>query len=347
VKRIPSLDGLRAISISLVCIGHLTHAGPVPRFLAPYSLTGVRIFFVISGYLITTILLAEHSQTSTIDLRQFYIRRAYRILPAAAVFMLVVFVRYWHELRWYDVGAMLLYLVNFDIARPWMISHLWSLSVEEQFYLLWPTVLRRWYRQKTAILLGAVAFAPVFSAACYYFKVPNGGFGMFPTVADNLAIGCLLAILSPRIPRIPGWAAALMLFAVILIPSFDAVTRARTLAQLFVLGPILHLSIAGLILHVIQSPYRMLNVAPVMWLGRISYSLYLWQELFFYAQSRQPAHTLLYALGLACLSYYLVEQPMLRLRHKRAIGVGKDKDKEPSAPSDAGDVTMLKRAKLT
>ena len=81
MKRIPSLDGLRAISISLVCIGHLTHAGPVPKFLTPYSLTGVRIFFVISGYLITTILLAERSQTSTIDLRQFYIHRAYRILP--------------------------------------------------------------------------------------------------------------------------------------------------------------------------------------------------------------------------------------------------------------------------
>lgn len=88
MKRIPSLDGLRAISISMVCVGHLAHAGPVPEFLGPYALTGVRVFFVISGYLITTILLDEHSQTSTINLRQFYIRRAYLILPAAAVFML-------------------------------------------------------------------------------------------------------------------------------------------------------------------------------------------------------------------------------------------------------------------
>jgi peptidoglycan/LPS O-acetylase OafA/YrhL len=114
VKRIPSLDGLRAISISLVCIGHLTHAAPMPSFLAPYAFTGVQVFFVISGYLITTLLLAEHAQTSTINLREFYIRRAYRILPAAAVFMLFAFVVYWHELRWYDIAAMLLYVTNFD-----------------------------------------------------------------------------------------------------------------------------------------------------------------------------------------------------------------------------------------
>jgi peptidoglycan/LPS O-acetylase OafA/YrhL len=316
VKRIPSLDGLRAISISLVCIGHLSHAGPVPQYLAPYAYTGVLIFFVISGYLITSLLLAEHGRTSTINLREFYIRRAYRILPAAAIFMLFAFVVYWHELRWYDIGAMLLYLVNFDPVRPWMVSHLWSLGVEEQFYFLWPTVMKKWYRQRIAILIGVIVAAPIFSAACYYFRIPNGGFGMFPAVADNLAIGCLLAILSSRIPRIPAWIASLMLLAVILIPSFVPDTRGRTLLGLFVLGPILHGSIAGLVLHVIQSPYRILNIAPVMWLGRISYSLYLWQEPFFFAQSRQPGYKLLLCVGIACLSYYLVEQPVLRFRDR-------------------------------
>ncbi len=286
--------------------------------MAIYAHVGVQIFFVISGYLITTILLNEHVQTSTIDLRQFYIRRAYRILPAAAVFMLYAFVVYWHQLRWYDIGAMLMYLVNFDAARPWMVSHLWSLGVEEQFYFLWPSVLRKWYRQRIAILLGAVVFAPIFSAACYYFKILGGGGTMFPAVANNLAIGCLLAILGLRIPRIPAWAAFVMLVGVVLIPRFDANTPVRTLAGLFVLSPILQCSIAGLVLHVVQSPYRILNIAPVMWLGRISYSLYLWQQPFFFAQSRQPVYKLLYVVGLACLSYYLVEQPVLRLRQRRA-----------------------------
>ena len=314
MKRIPSLDGLRAISISLVCIGHLTHLKLVPGFLGPYALTGVRIFFVISGYLITTILLSEHSQTSTIDLRQFYIRRAYRILPAAAVFMIFILAKHGRELHWYDIGAMLLYLVNFDTARPWIINHLWSLGVEEQFYFLWPSVLKKWYRHRVAILVGVMALAPIYSAACFYFKVVNGGYGTFPAVADNLAIGCLLAILSPRIPKIPSWAALVMLLAVMLIPSLIPDTRTRTVLDLFVLWPILYCSIAGLVLHVIQRPYRFLNIAPVVWLGRISYSLYLWQQPFFYAQTRQPAYKLLYALGLACLSYYLIEQPALRLR---------------------------------
>jgi peptidoglycan/LPS O-acetylase OafA/YrhL len=338
VKRIPSLDGLRAISISLVCIGHLSHESLMPGFLGPYALTGVQIFFVISGYLITTLLLDEHSQTSSIDLRQFYIRRAYRILPAAAIYMLFAFAMYWHDLRWYNVCATLLYLVNFDQSRPWMVGHLWSLGVEEQFYFLWPSVLRKWYRHRIAILLGAIAFAPIFRAACYYFKVPGGGFGMFPSVADTLAIGSLLAILSARIPRIPRWAAFAMLLVVVLLPSFDANTRTRTFLALFLLSPIMQCSIAGLVLHVIQSPYRILNLAPVMWLGRISYSLYLWQQPFFFAPTRQPTYKLLFALGVACLSYYLVEQPALRLR---PILVAHGSEKAPPVANTAGEGALV------
>ena len=79
MKRIPSLDGLRAIAVSLVLLGHLAHRGYLPAYLSTYAGTGVRIFFVISGYLITTILLQEQSRTLSINLREFYIRRAYRI----------------------------------------------------------------------------------------------------------------------------------------------------------------------------------------------------------------------------------------------------------------------------
>jgi peptidoglycan/LPS O-acetylase OafA/YrhL len=317
VRRIPSLDGLRAISISLVLAGHLSKAGSTPQFLASYAGTGVQIFFTVSGYLITAILLEEHSQTSTINLRQFYIRRAYRILPAAAVFMLFAFVTYWRQMRWYDIGAALLYVVNFDAARPWMIGHLWSLGVEEQFYLLWPSALRKWYRHRVAILVGVCVFAPIYSAVCYHFKVRGGGYGTFPAVADNLAIGCLLAIFGSRIPRVRPWAAFAMLLAVLLIPKYPANTVMRTLFMLFILWPILHCAIAGLVLHVIQSPYRILNLAPVVWLGRISYSLYLWQQPFFFNPSRQAAYKLLLGIALACLSYYLVEQPMLRFRDRQ------------------------------
>jgi len=309
VKRIPSL-----------VVGHLAKSGIVPKLLGNYAGTGVRIFFVISGYLITSILLDGHAQTSAINLRQFYIRRAYRILPAATVFMLFAFVMYWHQLHWYDIGAVLLYVVNFDGARPWMVAHLWSLGVEEQFYFLWPSVLRKWYRQSITILIGVIVFAPIYSAACYHFRVPSGGYGTFPAVADNLAIGCLLAIYGSRIPKIRPWAAFSMVLAVLLIPSYPANTPLRTLFMLFVLWPILHCSIAGLVLHVIQSPYRILNLAPVVWLGKISYGLYLWQEPFFFNPSRQPAYRLFLGIGLASLSYYLVEQPVLRLRDRKTAG---------------------------
>ncbi len=156
MKRIPSLDGLRAISISLVVVGHWAELRYHSDVAGAFANLGVRIFFIISGYLITTLLLKEHARTSTIELREFYVRRAYRILPAAMVFMLPVFVIFWRELSWYHMAAAALYLANFDFSHPWFLGHLWSLSVEEQFYFLWPGVLKKWHRHQVAILVGVV-----------------------------------------------------------------------------------------------------------------------------------------------------------------------------------------------
>ncbi len=317
VKRIPSLDGLRAISISLVVVGHLAYAGRAPQFLSEYANLGVRIFFVISGYLITSILLREHSRTDTISLRDFYIRRAYRIFPAAFSFIFVVVLLYWHTLRWYDIGAAVFYLVNFDFVRPWIIGHLWSLSVEEQFYFLWPSVLKKWNQHRVAILWAVILVAPFARAAFTYFHIADGAYGNLLTVGDNLATGCLLAMFSDRIPEIPWKAAAPMTIALALIPLYDANTRLRTVVALFVLSPLLNLSIAGILLHVVRRPYRVLNLAPVVWLGNISYSLYLWQQPFF-DRAAPVRYGVLWALGLACVSYYAVERPMLRRRERRA-----------------------------
>lgn len=320
MKRIPSLDGLRAISILLVVVGHWLSVRYASDVALSYAILGVRIFFIISGYLITTLLLKEHAKTSTISLRDFYVRRAYRILPAAAVFMLVVFVIFRHELRWYHAVAAALYFANFDPMRPWFLGHLWSLSVEEQFYFLWPSVLKKWYQHRVVILLAVVAIAPMYRVLCYALKLPGGADETFPAVVDNLAIGCLLAIFASRIPRIRPCLGWFMLLPVALVPMCLAVTRSRTLLLLFVLWPLMHVSIAGVLLHVVQTPYRFLNFAPVVWLGKVSYSLYLWQQLFAYGHHSKPVYFLLFALGLACLSYYLVEQPMLGLREERARG---------------------------
>jgi peptidoglycan/LPS O-acetylase OafA/YrhL len=320
MQRIPSLDGLRAISIALVILSHLARWKHISAdVIGSYGDLGVHVFFVLSGYLITRLLLQEYERHSTISLREFYIRRAYRIFPAAFVFLAVVTALYWRQIQWYHVAAAVFYVANMDLSRPWIFGHLWSLSIEEQFYLLWPFAVKKWYRHKTAILLCVFMFTPVFRAALYAFKVKGGLAASLPVHADELAIGCLLAVYAPRLPKVSGALAAAMLAAAFLIPWFSMESRWRTLLMLFVLRPILHICIAGLVLHVIQVPYRALNWQPVVWVGKISYSLYLWQELF----CSNPAFHFGYILVLptvacACLSYYAVERPMLRLREKHA-----------------------------
>ncbi len=105
MKRVPSLDGLRAISISLVVAGRWCELRYHSDVAGAFANLGVRIFFIISGYLITTLLLQEQTKTETIGLREFYVRRAYRILPAALAFMIPVFIIYWNQLRWYHMAA--------------------------------------------------------------------------------------------------------------------------------------------------------------------------------------------------------------------------------------------------
>ncbi len=317
MKRIPSLDGVRAIAILLVMWGHWAEV----RFHSPvagaYASLGRRIFFVLSGYLITMLLMKELDKTSTIALRRFYVRRAYRILPAAIVFMIVVFVMFWHELRWYHMAAAAFYLVNYDFAHPWYLGHLWSLSVQEQFYFLWPGVLKRWYRHRVKIAVGAIAVAPLFRIVCHFLRLHGRGDEAFPAVADILAIGCLLALFWKRIPTVRVWWAALMLVPVVLVPIYMGVLKFHlTVVLLVVLWPALHLSIAGLLLHVVQRPYRILNFGPVVWLGKMSYSLYLWQQLFAFGEHPRPWYFPLLAVGVATGSYYLLEQPMIRMRER-------------------------------
>ena len=318
MKRIPSLDGLRAISIAAVVAGHLAKALHSTAVWGAYGNTGVRIFFVISGYLITKLLLGEHERTGSINLREFYIRRAFRILPAALVFIAVAVVIDWHQMTWYHVSAAVFYLANYDYSVPWIFGHLWSLSVEEQFYLLWPGLIRMWYKQRIAILLWAMAIPPVLHLLLYYFKVPQGGDGLFPVLADNLAIGCLLAMVESRIPRIPGYVALAMTMAIVLLPLYPARTITRTVFSTFVLHPVFLASIAGVILHVVRRPYYFLNCPPIEWLGRISYSLYLWQEPFCPNPRFRPAYAIALAIATACVSYYAVERPALNLRDRKS-----------------------------
>lgn len=299
-------------------LGHLALWGHISlKVIGSYASMGVQVFFVLSGFLITTLLQQEHGRTGNVSLRNFYVRRAFRIFPAAFVFLGIVSVLYWRQIHWLHLAAAVLYVSNMDLTRPWIFGHLWSLSIEEQFYLIWPLTVKKWYQYRTAILIGVLAFTPVFQAALYAFKVTNGITGGLPVFADQLAIGCLLAVLKPRLPRISKPLALAMLIAVLAIHWYPATDSVRTLFMLFVLRPAVDVCLAGLVLHVMQFPYRALNWGPVAWLGRISYSLYLWQELFCSSRTLHLGYALILpSLACACLSYYLVEQPLLRIRDK-------------------------------
>jgi len=328
MKRIPSLDGLRAISITLVMLSHLVkwkHVSAAP--LQAYGQLGVHVFFVLSGFLITKLLLEERDRSSTISLRNFYLRRALRIFPAAYFFLAVVIGIYWREMHWTHIAAAVLYVSNMDVSRPWMFGHLWSLGIEEQFYLLWPFALKKWYSKRTAILLGAFLLTPVFRALLYAMKDGGTWSNSLPASADKLAIGCLLAIFAERLPRIPAYLALLMTAIAVLFPWYAANSAGRTLFMLFVLQPLVHVSIAGVVLHVVQVPYRALNWQPVAWLGKVSYSLYLWQELFCSNPSLPYGYILMLpALACACVSYYFIERPALRLRD----GLSRERERAPA-----------------
>src|ERR1700730_13855580 len=147
VGRIPSLDGLRAVSILLVLFGHASLSDGAPHALKPFNHAGnigVRFFFVISGFLITTLLLKEKSQTGTISMKKFYQRRILRIFPAAYVFIAVMGLLAslgWIALRRGELFYAASFTMNYHDFHAVWLGQLWSLAVEEQFYLLWPALM--------------------------------------------------------------------------------------------------------------------------------------------------------------------------------------------------------------
>ena len=153
---------------------------------------------------------------------------------------------------------------------------------------------------------------------CHFLQLHGKADETFPAVADILAIGCLLAIFEQRLPKVTSRLALFMVCPVVLVPVYMGVLRFRTTPSLLLLfWPALHFSIAGLLLHAIRRPYWILNAGPVA-LGKLSYGLYLWQQLFAFGDHARPWYFVLFALALAVISYYGLEQPVLRLSEKSA-----------------------------
>lgn len=254
----PELDGLRAIAVGGVLIAHSqVGLGENP------GLAGVTAFFVLSGYLITSLLIAERAATGTVDLRAFYERRVRRLAPALIALLTFVvtlglagvWTRPWlpgvagaasYGANWMRI------VVGVDSLGP--LGHTWSLAVEEQFYLLWPILFIRWPRLAVRV---AIAWIPV---ALLLRAGTSGVFEAMSTLTrgDAILAGCLLAISGRRFSVLAGRIGLVGLAIAALPMSFDAMIALATVSTVLIVGS------------------RDILLAPLAAIGKRAYGLYLW-----------------------------------------------------------------------
>jgi len=346
--RIPTLDGWRAVAISLVLLGHASDemaraaAGWGLRVHVPpeIGLFGVRVFFAISGYLITTNLLEEEQVRGDASMASFYVRRAFRILPAACTFLLVIAAL--TALGVLDVApsrwlATLCLLSNYtDAPASWYLGHFWSLAIEEHFYLAWPLLFVLLARPRRRLAFAALAVLAVWLWRAIAFKyhltwssIPSF-WARTDLQVDGILCGVTLA-LARRIPAarerldrllaqplaLPALALALAALDVSAAWGWKSAMAAASLRS-----AVLPLLILCTVLRPQGAVGRLLETRWARWLGAVSYSLYLWQQLFLvWDSARVPVLKPLqnFPLGLvaaftcAWASFAFVERPLIAL----------------------------------
>jgi peptidoglycan/LPS O-acetylase OafA/YrhL len=333
--RIRTLDGLRAFSIVLVIVGHLAGNPVIPPAVADaldFANFGVRIFFVISGFLITTLLLKELAKTGTISLKNFYLRRVFRIFPAFYTYFLVIAAASFAGLIVVpkaDLLAAACYVMNYRFHPSWYVGHIWSLSVEEQFYLMWPFALalagRRW---ATRIAVAVFLAAPAFRIGIFYLEPAwRPGIGsIFPTIADALAVGCFLALRRDWLWEKAWYRKLLQSRWFFLVPvgallanKLSGSVRLYILLVLTLMNLAVAASIDWSMRNADSWVGKILELKPVAFVGVLSYSLYLWQQPFFDYRGgvQYPIiFSLAASLALALASYNLIEKPFLRMKDR-------------------------------
>ncbi len=333
-----TLDGWRAVAISMVLLSHAftvesarDSGGHLLNFLTfRLGTLGVMLFFAISGFLICTRLLVEQDEAGAISLRSFYARRFFRIIPAAYAYLAVIAalaVAGIVAVPWQDIAAAAFFLSNYIVAKAWFTGHFWSLALEEHFYLLWPPLLVRFGRRAALWIAAAlVGIAVLFRHQTLATHSPGMDLpGYTQLRLDAFMLPCILAILMRdrrfadrfrRVMRPPIWLSllALMTVGIGVGASVPAWREPQRLFQAAVL-PVL---IATTVMSPDQWLGRLLEARPLQWLGIVSYSVYLWQQLIFgfaptSLHGRILAFPILIAsiLTLAGLSRRWIEVPMI------------------------------------
>jgi peptidoglycan/LPS O-acetylase OafA/YrhL len=353
-SRLPSLDGWRAVSIAMVLGSHTTFAAGFPKTLQPYfnwtfdGNLGVRCFFLISGFLITWLMIVEHDRAGRVSLRHFYARRALRILPVYFGFLLVVALI--EHFSPYELSRVA-WIGNLTFTRDFVGSdfatdHLWSLSVEEQFYILWPGIFVALGMTRNRHLLQLLALpvllAPLSRAIGRRPDLPIigpvfAGYS-FTSYFDSLAVGCACAILLSRHrDLLDRWLGNrrrfLLAVGLVLVGSihilYEIYPKLFWLRILmFSLGPTIQaLGMAILVLQSVMMPrwglFQVLNWRWVCRIGVLSYSIYIWQQLFCTKPEvfglgkvwwMSYAGWCIPVFAVASVSYYGFERPFLKLR---------------------------------
>jgi peptidoglycan/LPS O-acetylase OafA/YrhL len=348
-ERINTLDGIRGVAILMVLAGH-TAANYQPlgddlrRSLEAFAnaSAGVRLFFVLSGYLITGLLLQEEAATGTISLKRFYGRRARRIFPAFYTYLLALaLLNFWRP--WGVNAGMWIAAATFTwnyallwITEPpqghWNLGHLWTLALEQQFYLFWPAALKRsGTRAGLWIALGLMVWCPIARVGTYFlFPRQHGMLGMMlHTGIDSLMAGSAAAILlrsETARARLragsPFVALAAVAWLFLASPAVSLRVHGFPDAAGFTLDAIAAVWIVAWVHHA-PGPLtqRFLGRGLLPAIGLISYSLYLWQQIFLAPTGPLADGRVLMPLAAsalaAALSYHLIEKRFLRAKPRR------------------------------
>jgi peptidoglycan/LPS O-acetylase OafA/YrhL len=327
---VPELTGLRGVAIGMVLLAHSD-----TRF--PGGFMGVDIFFVLSGYLITTLLVQEFHRWGDVKLTHFYARRLVRLGPALGI-LLALYALFAlaasDNAREHVIAALTAATYTMDwtqalnLGPDGFLLHTWSLGVEEQFYLLWPVILIAALRYGVTawkVIVGLIIAVTIWRGYLVLHtghNDPERTYVSFDTRFDTLLVGCLLAVaplqwarrLATRFPTIP-----LLIFAMLTLAF------AWTSSTMHLVGFPLIAALAGwLTLGAMTGNYdalvrRFLRWSPVEYLGRISYGVYLWHLPIALALSAQLPKQWLQAFALTCVltvsiaaaSYHWVERPIL------------------------------------
>jgi peptidoglycan/LPS O-acetylase OafA/YrhL len=346
----PSLNGIRAICALMVIKIHVHWTFTGGTGLLDRGFLGVDMFFIISGFLIVTLLLRERDARGRIDLRQFYIRRTLRIFPIyyllIAILVLISLASYGHSTKTWDLykwsfPVFLLYLQDFVPVFMGVLYHTWSLAMEEQFYLVWPSVEKflrgAWVVPLLVVLIvvNEMCNFDVFKPLIVEFYGADGWRRpMFLITFAPILLGVLAAhaMHDPRtgraIARVLGnrWMPALFMALALLICEYTPTLRGVPYACL-------HLCFCAALLAMVINPQgvfsRVLQSRPLFWLGSISYGIYLYHTMVIWALERvsesrhlnlapwlQFSIVAVIAIAIAGLSFKYFETPIMRRRHR-------------------------------